>query len=321
MRRIVYAASMMLVATGALAQAPDFSNAPVRIIAPAAAGGAIDVVSRLLAPHLAEELNTSVIVENLPGSLSQTGSREVQTSPADGHTMMMATVSVSVAQSIHKDLSFDLRTDFTGVSEVAVGPLILAVRPGIDVSTVDELVAKIKADPESLSFGSAGGTGSAFYLAIRMFQDETGTKFTIIPYKSSNPARNDLLGGHIDLVIEPIPGILPHIKEGNVIALAITGEERSPLLPDVPTMTEVGYPEVNIANWFGLVARADTDPAVIEALSDAVAAAVAKPEVQEGLKNLGAKPLGTKPADFTPFIASEIERWTALVDQYQIKPE
>jgi tripartite-type tricarboxylate transporter receptor subunit TctC len=311
---------MLLVATGANAQMPDFSGAPVRIIAPAAAGGAIDVVSRLLAPHLAEELKTSVIVENLPGSLSQTGSREVQNSPADGHTMMMATVSVSVAQSIHKNLSFDLRKDFTGVSEVAVGPLILAVRPGIGVNTVDELVAKIKAEPESLSFGSAGGTGSAFYLAIRMFQDQTGTRFGIIPYKSSAPARNDLLGGHIDLVIEPIPGILPHVNDGKVVALAITGNARSPLLPDVPTMTEVGYPEVNIANWFGLVARSETDPALIDALSKAVARAVGKPEMQEALVKLGTRPLGTSPAEFTPFIASEIARWTALVEQYQIKP-
>ena len=227
MRAIVYAAALLLAMFGANAQAADFSKSPIRIIAPAAAGGPIDIVSRLISVQLAKELKTPVIVENLPGSLSQTAAREVQNSPPDGHTMMMATVSVAVAQSIHKRLSFDLRRDFTGVSEVAVAPLVLAVRPGLGIKSVKDLIMKAKAKPEALSFGSAGGTGSAFYLAIRVFQDKSGAKFTIVPYKSSAPARNDLLGGHIDLVIEPIPGILPHVKSGKVIALAVTGKERS----------------------------------------------------------------------------------------------
>ena len=321
MRRIaVLLTALMAVLTMSVAGAQDFKGKPIRIVAGASAGGPTDIVARLVGSNISETLGTPVVVENITGSLFQTAARAVSSAESDGHTMMMITTSVSVAQAMHAKISYDLTKDFEAVTMVSTGPLVLAARPGINVKSVADLVALAKKQPGKLSFGSGGGTGSAFYLSTELLKGKSGIDFAHIPYQGGAPALKDLLGGHIDLMFEPLPGMLGHIRDGSVIALAVTSRERTPVLPNVPTMIESGFPDFDIGNWFGLIVPAGTPADRVAKLQNEVAKAIAKPEVAEALRKLGTEPQGTKPAEFSAFLKGEIKRWNDVIKERGIKP-
>jgi len=322
MRRISMLLSVLLVAVStSMAGAYDFKGKPIRIISGASAGGPTDIVARLIASNISEPLGTPVVVENITGSLFQTAVRAVSTAEPDGHTLMLITTSVAVAQAVHhSNISFDLAKDVKAVSMVSSGPLVLAARPGIKVKTVKELIELAKKEPGKLSFGSGGGTGSAFFLATELLKGRTGIEFTHVPYQGGAPAMKDLLGGHIDLMFNPLPGMINHFKEGTLVPLAVTSKKRIDVLPDVPTMIELGFPDFDIGNWFGLVTAAATPDDRVAQLQAEVAKAVAKPDVAAALHKLGSEPAGTSSAEFDALLKAELKRWTGVVKERGIKP-
>ena len=300
--------------------AQDLSGKQIRIIVGLVAGGATDVMARLIAQKLGESLKTTAIVENRPGGLFIPALRDLTSSPPDGHTLFMISTSTLVTQPIHPDYPFDLR-NMTPVTEVASGPLILVARKGLPINNVADLIDYAKKNPEKLTFGSGGGTGSSMYLATELLKLRTGIKPTHVPYKGAAAALNDLLGGHIDLMFDAMPVMSGQVKAGAVTPLGVTGAKRSPALPDVPTFTEAGVKDFEVAGWFGLLAPPGTPPAIVQKLRDEVAKAVASPDVAAQFDQQGVVPVASQPSQWGDYIKSELDRWTNVVKQAGIKPE
>src|SRR5215510_11178733 len=235
------------------ATAQDLSGKPIRLLVGLAAGGATDVMARLVAQKMSENLRTTVFVENKAGGNFIPALRELTGSAADGHTLFFISTSTLITQPLHPDYPFDL-TALTPVTQVATGPLILAARKDLPVKTLPELIAYARQNPGKLSFGAGGGTGSSLYLATELLKSKTGIKVTIVPYKGAGPALNDLLGGHIDAMFDAMPVMVPQAKQGKVTPLAVTSTQRSSALPDVPTLIEAGVPDYEMAGWFGILA-------------------------------------------------------------------
>jgi tripartite-type tricarboxylate transporter receptor subunit TctC len=315
-----------LLAGSALVSAPwpgraqDFSGKQIRIIVGLVAGGATDVMARLIAQKLTESLKTTVIVENRPGGVFIPALRDLTSSAADGHTLLMISTSNVVTQPIHPDYPFDLRK-MTPVTEVASGPLILVARKGLPVKTLADLIDHVKKNPEKVTFGSGGGTGSSFYLATELLKIRTGIKPMHVPYKGAAAALNDLLGAHIDVMFDAMPVMSAQVQAGAVTPLAVTGAKRSPALPNVPTFMEAGVADFEVAGYFGLLAPPNTPPNVAQKLRDEVAKAVAAPDVIAQFDKQGVAAVASQPAQWGDYVKREIERWSAVVKQAGIKPE
>ena len=302
------------------AQAQDLSAKPIKLIVGLAAGGATDVMARLVAQKMSESLRTTVFVENRAGGIFIPALRDLTSAPADGHTLFFISTSTLITQPLHPDYPFDL-TALTPVTQVATGPLILVARRDSGIKSVKELIDYANANPGKLSFGAGGGTGSSLYLATELLKSRTGIKVTIVPYKGAGPALNDLLGGHIDAMFDAMPVMVPQAKAGKVMPLAVTGAKRSPALPDVPTVMESGVPDYEIAGWFGILAPATTPLAIVQRLRDEVAKAVAQPDAVAQLDSQGMQPLATQPDEWRAYLKSELDRYTRIIKESGIKPE
>ena len=302
------------------APAQDLASKPVRMIVGLAAGGATDVMARLVAQKMSESLRAGVIVENKVGGNFIPALRELTGSPPDGHTLLFISTSTLITQPLHSDYPFDL-TRLTPVTQVATGPLILVVRNGLGIKTLPELIAHARANPGKLSFGAGGGTGSSLYLATELLKAKTGIAITIAKYRGAAPALNDLLGGHIDGMFDAMPVMVVQAQEGKVTPLAVTSRTRSPTLPNVPTIMESGVPDYEMAGWFGILAPAGTPGAVAQRLRDEVAKAVAAPEVVASLAKQGMVPLATQPAEWADYLRAELAVYGRIIKDANIKPE
>src|SRR5262245_64143138 len=243
--RLATVGAALLAAAPHSADAQDFPAKPIRIIVGLAAGGATDVMARLVAQKMSESLRTTVFVENRAGGIFIPALRDLTGSPADGHTLFFISTSTLITQPLHADYPFDL-TALTPVTQVATGPLILAARKDLPAKTLPELIKYAEQNPGKLSFAAGGGTGSSLYLATELLKSKTGIKVTIVPYKGAGPALNDMLGGHIDAMFDAMPVMVPQAKAGKVMALAVTSTRRSPELPDGPSVEEWGIPAYEI---------------------------------------------------------------------------
>jgi tripartite-type tricarboxylate transporter receptor subunit TctC len=302
------------------ADAQDFSGKPIKMIVGLAAGGATDVMARLVAQKMSESLRTTVFVENRAGGIFIPALRDLTSAPADGHTLFFISTSTLITQPLHPDYPFDL-TALTPVTQVATGPLILAARKDLPAKTLPELIKYAEQNPGKLSFAAGGGTGSSLYLATELLKSKTGIKVTVVPYKGAGPALNDMLGGHIDAMFDAMPVMVPQAKAGKVLPLAVTSTKRSPALPDVPTVMESGVPDYEIAGWFGILAPANTPPAIAKRLRDEVAKAVAVPDVVAQLDSQGMQPLATEPEEWRAYLKSELARYAKIIKDAGIKPE
>ena len=316
----VLLAGVALLKGASRADAQDLSAKPIKIIVGLAAGGATDVMARLVAQKMSESLRTTVFVENRAGGIFIPALRDLTSAPADGHTLFFISTSTLITQPLHPDYPFDL-TALTPVTQVATGPLILVARKDLPIKSVAELIEYAKKNPGKLSFGAGGGTGSSLYLATELLKSKTGIKVTVVPYKGAGPALNDLLGGHIDAMFDAMPVMAPQAKAGKVTPLAVTSTKRSPALPDVPTIIESGVPDYEIAGWFGILAPANTPPAIAKRLRDEVAKAVAVPEVVAQLESQGMQPLATEPEEWRAYLKSELVRYAKIIKDAGIKPE
>jgi tripartite-type tricarboxylate transporter receptor subunit TctC len=306
------------VSTPSLAQ--DFANKPIRIIVGLVAGGATDVTARLVAQKLTENLHANAYVDNRPGGIFIPATKEVFGAEPDGHTLLMISTSNVVTQPLHPDYPFDLRA-LTPVTEVSDGPLILVARKDLPIKTIADLIAYAKANPGKLTFGSGGGSGSSLYLAAELLRLKTGIQFQHVPYRGAAAALNDLLGAHIDLMFDAMPVMSQQAKAGNVTPLAVTSARRSPVLPDVPTMTESGLKDFEVVNYFGLFAPPKTPPAIVQRLRDEIAKAVSTPDMVEQFAKQGMAPVASQPADFGKHLQVELDRWAQVIKDAGIKPE
>ena len=316
--RTLAASSLLLAAAFTPAAAQDFSSRPIRVIVPFSAGGGTDISARLIGQKLSEALKTNVIVENKAGGNLIPAGKEVAGAPPDGHTLYFISTSALITQSLAPDYPLDL-SKFAAVSEVSVGPLILAVRNDLGAKTFREVVDLAKKNPGKLKFASAGGTSTSLYLATELFRLTTGVNITIVPYKGSAPALNDLLGGHIDAMFDFMPLMSGQVRSGKVTPIGVTGATRSPALPEVPTILETGV-QYQITGWYGILAPPGTPTAIVQKLRDEVAKAIASPDVTEKLGQQGMEGRGTQPGDFAKYVQSELAFYTKLTKDAGIKP-
>ncbi len=314
------ACALLSCASARPAHAQDFSGKTIRVLVGLAPGGATDVMARLVAQKMSENLHTTVFVENKAGGNFIPALRELTSSTADGHTLFFISTSTLITQPSHPDYPFDL-TKLTPVTQVATGPLILVVKNDLGIKTLRELIDYAKANPGKLSFGAGGGTGSSLYFATELLKAKTGIKIAIVNYRGAGPALNDLLGGHIDGMFDAMPVMVVQAKEGKVTPLAVTSAARSPALPDVPTIMESGVPDYEMSGWFGILAPAGTPAAIAQRLRDEVAKAVAAPDVVSTLASQGMVPLATQPGDWAKYLTSELEVYTRITRDANIKPE
>lgn len=307
------ALAALTLACGAAAQ--DFPNKPVRIIVPYAAGGATDILARLLAKGMAERLGQPVVIENKPGAGGGVGTAMAAQAPADGYTILFGNLGPNaINPSIYKDLQYDAERDFQAISNVANTPFILVVPPAVPVKTVAELIALGKKEPGKHFFASVG-IGSASHVASEMFNVLAGTKFQHIPYKGSAPASVATMAGEVTMYLGSGPEITGHIRTGRLRPLGISTEARSPVAPDIPTIAESGVPGFVVSVWFGLFAPAATPRPIIDKLNKVVVDTINSQEVQESIRKASSVPAPTTPDDFQALVKAEIVKWAKVVKE------
>lgn len=309
--------------TGQLSAQTSASTAyPVRsitIVVPHAAGGAVDSVARFYANKLKDELKESVVVENRAGASGMIGAEHVARSSPDGYTLYVNASIHSINPLLYKkNIRFDAVKDFTPVSMLAQGALIFSVNPQVPANSVAELIAKFKASPKRYSFATSG-FGSAGHLGTAQFLDKNDlSEIPIVLYKGAAPALQDLIGGQVSAMMDPMLSSLPFVKSGKLRALAVTGSERSPLLPDVPTLREIGMADQELYSWYGLWAPANLPAPILKKLDEASARIMAQPEMKARLTTLGFEHAYKNSADFTKFIEAETARYKLIVEKANI---
>jgi tripartite-type tricarboxylate transporter receptor subunit TctC len=300
-----------LLAGGALAE--TYPSHPVKIVVPFPAGGSNDIVARVIAQKLSERNNgQTVFVENRGGAGGNIGAEAVASSDPDGYTLLLtAPPPLTINAALYKDMRYDPRA-FAPVALIASVPIVLAVHPSLGIKNVEELIALARAKPGTLFFGSSGN-GSTNHLAGELLKSMTGIDIVHVPYKGAAPAMNDLVAGHIPMMFDNIPAVLPQVKGKTIIAIAVAGSKRASALPDVPTVSERGVPGFEASAWFGLVAPAKTPAPVLAKLAGDVDAILKMPDVQKRFDELGAEPGAVSGAEFGKFLDAETTKWTKIV--------
>lgn len=318
--RLACALGGVLVAT-APAWADSYPTKPVRIVVPFAAGGAIDVIVRAVAPQLGKELGQSIVVENRPGAGGNIGSEIVAKSAPDGYTLLAGTSATHGANAgLFAKLPYDPRKDFVPIAHLAGVPNVLVVTPASGIKSVDDMLARARKEPGKLTFGSAGN-GTSLHLAGELFAAEAKVSLVHVPYKGGAPATTDLLGGQITMMFNTVPVALPQIRAGKLVPLAVTAGKRHFALPDVPTFAELGYKSVISSTWTGFFAPAGTPREIVDRLALATERALQDKTVADALRAQGAEPEFMGPDPFARYVDSEITRWTKVIRSLNIKPD
>ncbi|WP_059412350.1 tripartite tricarboxylate transporter substrate binding protein [Cupriavidus basilensis] len=320
-RLLAFAAALACGAAPALrAQPAAWPTKPVRLVVGYSAGGATDVIARLVAVKLGEQLGQSVVVDNRAGANSNVGAELVAKSPPDGYTLYVYTIANTINASLYDKLGYDPQKDFEPVGLIARIPNILVVNPKLPVKTLADYMRLARSAPEGVTFASSG-SGSSIHLSGEMFKMQARLNMLHVPYRGSAPAVTDLLGGQVQSMFDNTPSSLPHVKAGRLRAIAITSAQRSPLLPDVPTVAESGFPGFDVQSWFALAAPAGTPQPVVERLNAALGKVLAMPDVRQRLQDLAATPEPGTPDQLRKLIASETRRWRDVVKQSGAKAE
>ncbi len=317
-RQILLVTVMALaLGSGQLAHAQAFPQKTIHIVNPAAAGGTLDTVLRVIAQKMGESIGRPVIVENRTGGGGIIGYSSVAKAPADGHTILAIANSFAVNPVVRKDLPYDPLKDFAPITFVGSTPHILAVHASSPANSVKDLVALAKNKPGTVSYGSFGD-GSYSHLMGKMFEQTTGTELLQVPFRGSAPSIVAVVGNQISMVFGNLPEILPHVRAGTLKALALAMPERSPLAPELPTVAEAGYPGFTSLSWYGLVAPGGTPRPIVDRLQQEVARALAQPDVKERFANLGVVPGGGSPGEFDRYLREQIAAYAKIVKEANI---
>jgi tripartite-type tricarboxylate transporter receptor subunit TctC len=308
----------MLAAGTAHAQ-EAFPNKPIRIVIGYAAGGGTDILARIITDKLSRGLGQSVIVENKPGAQSIIAAQYVAAAKPDGYTLFMGPSGpIAMNPAIYSKLPYSPLRDFAPISIVGSYPLVLVVSPNLPVKSVQDLVAYAKANPSKSNYGASA---APFQLAAELFKQRTGAHFEHIAYKGSNESVNAVMAGEVTMTIADPPAVAGPIKAGRIRGLAVTSSKRHPAWPDLPTLVDSGFPDMDIVLWNGFLAPAGTPAPVIKRLQEELARVMAMPDVRERFASLGVDPVTNTPEEFRKMIASDIEKWTAVAKAANIKAD
>ena len=317
-------ACLVVTVVGALsafgAAAQTYPDRPIKLIVPFPPGGPPDAIARVIGDDVSKRLNQTIVVDNRQGAGATIGTRTVAAADPDGYTLLFAsTTSLSIAPFVFKNVEYDPVKSFAPVAGVSIGPLVVVVHPAVPAKTVPELVAFAKAHPGKLNYGS--GVASPPHIAWGLFTRVTGTDIVFIPYRAMAGAMTDLVAGEIQIMIDGTGPLLPHIQDGKVRPLAVTGQTRSPDFPNLPTMIESGYPDYVLSFWTGVVAPAGTPAEIVGKVNGAINASLKSPPVQANLAKFNVEPNITTPQEFGAFIAAETAKWSGIVKATGIKAE
>jgi tripartite-type tricarboxylate transporter receptor subunit TctC len=303
--------SLIVFSSNVLAQ--TYPSKPIRLIVPFPPGGPTDIVARPLAVLLGERLKEQVVIENKGGAGGSIGADLVAKSAPDGYTLFMGTVGTNAINgSLYKQLPYDMTKDFTPIALVATAPVVIVVNSSDRIKTLAELIAEAKSKPETIAYGTAGN-GTPGHLTAALFESTAQIKLKHIPYKGSAPAVTDLVGNQIPLMFDPIQSVLPHITSGKLRALAVTSKTRSPLLPNVPTVAELGYPQFESTAWWALFAPAKLPESITKVLRVDTEKVAQSAAFKERLGNLGVQPNTDFKESLANFQTSEIAKWARVV--------
>jgi len=302
---------------GATAQAQGYPDRPIKLVVPFPAGGATDTTSRLVAQRMQQALGQTVIIENQGGAGGSIGARQVANAAPDGYTLLMGSIGTFGTQPLLYKLDYDPHKAFTPVATTVTDKIIMVVRSTLQVKTVQELVQLAKANPGKLNYGNAIGIGPQ--LVAELFKIKAGVNIVHIPYRGGAPMISDLLAGQIDMTINGKSVLLPHIQAGKLRALAVTGPQRWPDLPDVPTLVEAGYLDAPYDALFGVVAPKGTPAPIIDKLNAVINEGLRSPDMRASFAKLGIEPTITTPEEFAALLAHEVPKWADVVRTTGVK--
>ena len=295
-----------------LATAQEWPTKPIRMIVPYPPGGPTDIVARVVGQKLSERLGQTIVVDNRPGAGGNIGADTVAKSAPDGYTLLVATTAHAINMTLFTKPGYSTSKDFAPVSMLTSGPLVLVTAPSTPAKNVAELIALARAKPGAITFASSGN-GQSTHLAAELFDSMAGVKMTHVPYKGSAPALTDVMAGQATVMFDTMLSSMPFVRDGKLKALAVTGTARSPAAPDVPTMAEAGVAGYEATAWNALLVPANTPPAVVNRLSDALKAVLTQEDVRARFATQGFAAAWTSPADTGTFIAREIDKWGKVV--------
>ena len=317
---------MLVLSLGAILSPDSFAQSnyptkPINFIVPYGAGGGADSRSRQIAQKMSVILKQPIIVDNKPGAGGNIGTEFISRAAPDGYTIGMGNFApMAVNKTLFGNLRYDPEADLTPIILIEKGPLVLVVNPSSPYKTVQDIVAAAKAKPGTLTF-SSGGIGGSHQLSAELFEQNAGIEMLHVPYKSGSAGLTDLMAGNVTMMFDQMYSAMPSIKAEKLRAIAITSKKRSPLLPNIPSFAEVGYPKVEVLNWQGLIAPKGTPKAIIDRLNAAANEALQDPQLRELMLSQGNEIGGGSPADFAALIKTESAKWGAVVKTANIKPE
>ncbi|MPZ46056.1 MAG: tripartite tricarboxylate transporter substrate binding protein [Betaproteobacteria bacterium] len=317
MRPALIAAAALLF-WACIGYAQTYPARQIRIVVPFAPGGGTDIMTRIMLPKLSELLKQQLIVDNRPGAGSRIGTELVAKAPADGYTVLIVDTAFMTNPSLYSKLPYNSERDLTPVSLLATAPVIMIVHPSVPVRAVKELVALARAQPGALNFAS-GGPGSSTHLGVELLKYVAKIDLVHIPYKGTGPAVADVLGGQVTMMFAGISSVRQHVENGRLRAIAVTGERRSPAMPQVPTFGEAGMKAVDASSYWGALAPARTPQDVVNKLSTTMAQVLKMPDVREKLAELGFDPIGGGPSEYAALIARETDKWAKVIKAAGVK--
>ncbi|MBX3673071.1 MAG: tripartite tricarboxylate transporter substrate binding protein [Burkholderiales bacterium] len=295
------------------AQAQDYPTKTIKLIAPFAPGGSVDIVGRILAQKMTESLGQTVVVENKPGASGMIGADMVAKSAPDGYTLLVNSSIHVIVPSLFSKVPYNALEDLVAVGQATEVPMVMLTGANSRAKSVQDVIAWAKAEP-GVAYASAG-SGSSAHLAGEVFKKATGVNLTHIPYKGSGAAMADVIGGQVPLMFDALTAAMGHIQGNKMRALAVSSQQRSPILPDVPTFQELKMPQMNLSTWHGVWAPKGTPPAIVKKLNAEIARIVALPDVREKIKGLGGIPVGNTPEQFDAYQRAELEKWSRIVKE------
>ena len=320
MTRIQRILAMMLAILAGVAAAQDYPQRPIRLIVGFTPGGSTDLVGRLVAGKLAERLGQQVVVDNRAGASGIIAAQIVANSQPDGYTLLISGSSISIVGSLYAQSGFDVQRDLEPLALVATTPYVMVAHPSIGVKTVAELIAYAKPRAGKISWG-ASTPGTVQHLSGEMFKRLAGIEMVFIPYKGTGAMLPDILGGRLQIAIDNVLVLAPHVKQGTLYALAVSTAKRTPIMPDVPSLAESGLPGFDTSGWFSMYCAHKTPPQIVKKLNNEIVAIVNLPDVRDRLLTFGATPLPGTPEELRQQLAREVPAWRKVIREAGLKAE
>jgi tripartite-type tricarboxylate transporter receptor subunit TctC len=312
--------ALFTIAFSIAAYGQQYPTRPIRFISPYPAGGGNDTLLRILGDKLGDQVGQRIIVDNRPGANTIVGTELLVKSPPDGYTFILLPNSLATNPSFYPKLPYDTMKDVAPVGQIAQSPQMIVAHPSVPVKTLKELLAMAKAKPDLLSYGTSGN-GSVGHLAGLLLSTMTGVQLTHVAYKGTAPAVNELVGGHIPLMISSMLATLPHVRSGKLKIIALTTAKRAEAIPEVPTIAESGVPGYDAALWYGILAPARTPDAIIKRMNAELGTALRNPDVVEKLSTQAVEPHHTAPEQFAALIRSDLEKWSKVIRASGVKAD